>query len=198
MAESSFLQSRPFYVIITLLILVLFYVAGPGTAPSVPPPQYATADARLARWLDAEVSQGAYIPQAHAYDPPVQRPLAPARAQTKINLYPLNEEPQVGKPGRREAVPVKVKAPDVVEHMVDKVGTSKNAAKVGRIARTKENIRKPTTKRLRWDAPSDDDVSSKAETVTRRAQDVVADGGLDGEFMEEELPVRRLKRRSTS
>lgn len=86
-----------------------------------------------------------------------------------------------------------LRVPEVVQHKVDKVA---GAARMERTARMKEATRKADTRRLRWDAPSSDAIVPELKGATKASEDVVAEDGLDGEFMEDVLPVNPVKRRS--
>jgi len=79
------------------MILALFALAGPFSANTSPNLHKASADARLARWIDAVTPDEAYRPAAHAK--PAQQPIN--LGGSKIKLYPLGQKPQKGKPGNR-------------------------------------------------------------------------------------------------
>jgi len=96
MAQQPFYQSRPFYALVAIIILALFALAGPFSAYTTPNLYRASADARLARWMNAVTPDEAYRPAAHAY--PAQQPIN--SEGSKIKLYPLGQKEQKGKPGK--------------------------------------------------------------------------------------------------
>lgn len=99
MSQPPFLQSRPFYAFIAILILLLFYLAGPFSASTSLQSQTVSPDARLARWLDVVAPTEDYQRGEHALNPPAQQPLSEGRP--KIKLYPLGKGEQKGEPGKR-------------------------------------------------------------------------------------------------
>lgn len=99
MAQQPFHQTRRFYALIAVVILALFYLAGPFSASTSPNPHTASANARLARWMDNVTPDEAYQPVAHAYEPPTQQPIS--SGGSKIKLYPLGQKEQKDKPRKR-------------------------------------------------------------------------------------------------
>jgi hypothetical protein len=175
----SFLQSRPFYAIVTLLILALFYLAGPFSARTTPSIQAVSADARLARWIDAVTPPGTFRPQQHAYDPPYQKPIG--GKSRKINLYPTGEEPKMGKPGQPtpDTEPRGIQPDDVVivEDAVPKV-----------VIERKKPVVKEDPRRKKWDAP-DDDYADAASGVSVEDTPVVKAEAADGDFENFRIPI---------
>lgn len=94
MTDQPFHQSRPFYAIVVVFILALFFFAGPFFASIHRESRTANADARMSRWLDAVTPQEAYQPISHAYDPPGEQ--TPEGGGPEISLYPLEQNEPTG------------------------------------------------------------------------------------------------------
>lgn len=113
-------------ILLALILLpTLFYLAGPFSASPTPPAYHvATADARLARFLDAVTPNGGYSRHGIELGVHGDGGEKPGSGGKKIVLWPLGEESKVmGRPGVRGGS--WRSSPDMVSEHEDatKVGT---------------------------------------------------------------------------
>lgn len=88
-------QGRPLLALVAVVILLIFFLAGPFTVINTKPvaaKHISNADARLARWIEVVSPPGKPYRPLHAYGSPMHQPVRDqSRPLVMINPYPLGK-----------------------------------------------------------------------------------------------------------